>query len=386
MAENWILNGNHVPSDPKILFGCAASAIPELPLWSYDALRRLYAGLTEMSMEMAKIERSNGRKASMTRFIKQAETKLRNIPKEKDALLRKIYNRILETEGHPLLRGFGMGNMFGGSEQGNPEFVSMKRTKYDPTDAKQEAQRKIDEQQEKGVLQMAEKIKRSALSSTAQELNEVLGLSPAINVTATVEELTEKILEAAEMIDPATDKLTPTTTKTIAALVGTPEPVQAPPLKRGAAPVAAPAVAVSGVQELANIVAGIGKLKELKELVAKQDVFASLRAKIEEFQGLQGPRLLKPLMLELLGVVPEVSATKTKSAAGPKKELSEFGHRADALSGQIDAALRTSKPCTAEQIAKDLGCDQTRVKNHITHLIKDKGMSIVSNEGVYTIQ
>ena len=69
-------------------------------------------------------------------------------------------------------------------------------------------------------------LKRSQLSKTAVELNDVLGLEPGIDPKAKIDELKEKVMEAGGMIDPEADELSEDTWKIMEVLGAAHRPAQ----------------------------------------------------------------------------------------------------------------------------------------------------------------
>jgi len=198
----WKLNGLPIENDPRKLPAIILGALPDLKFRSVEALQELYCGVTELSLEMAKLEQEDakgGRRAVITRYInRDRNTKL---PTEHEKLLEVLYEKILVSEGLGRLHGFGFSNRWGDRLGGNSEYESVKPITY----FKQE-QKRMEES----------KMKRSELVKAAKELNEVLGLDPQIDTRKKPEVLTTLIKEAAELIDPELDDLTDNTLSVVA--------------------------------------------------------------------------------------------------------------------------------------------------------------------------
>lgn len=69
-------------------------------------------------------------------------------------------------------------------------------------------------------------------------------------------------------------------------------------------------------EDFAIILAGNVKLKDLKDMVNENDLFKKLRKTVDNYQGLQGPKLLKAEMIKVAGItlaepVKKEKATKT---------------------------------------------------------------------------
>lgn len=115
--------------EPKELASLVLQAIPNLSLWSHDALKNLYVGLNELTYTFCRVKSicsSGSRRAQYTRTMnKILSTSF--ISNDRLGLLCQIYNRILDAEGHSLLRGYGFASKFGDHLKGNPEFNRMSK-------------------------------------------------------------------------------------------------------------------------------------------------------------------------------------------------------------------------------------------------------------------
>jgi len=199
----WKLNGVKIDNDPCKLPAIVLEALPDLKFRSTEALQELYRVVTELSLEMAKVEREDkkgGERAALTRYINRNE-KNTKLPNSRRRLLEAFYEKILVAEGLGRLHGFGFSNRWGDKLRGNSEYESIKHRIYPKQDL-----RKMEE----SIM------KRSALVKAAKELNEVLGLDPQINTKEKPEKLIVLIKEAAKLVDPELDDLTDDTLSVIA--------------------------------------------------------------------------------------------------------------------------------------------------------------------------
>lgn len=122
--SRWCLNGVCIPSNIKRVPEIIMENMPDVAYWSTDAIRELYKGLMEIVIEMAEEERKNrkgGEKAKYTRLVNSTKRKLHYVSKDRNMVIRQLYNYVLANEGCGLLRGFGMSNKWGDPIQGDPE-------------------------------------------------------------------------------------------------------------------------------------------------------------------------------------------------------------------------------------------------------------------------
>lgn len=306
----WKLNGNYIQPDPRLLMATILEALPDLKYRSADGLRQLYQASIELTIDMAEEMRKEvcgTKRGTLTRYINSlAERKERVFPENQPEMLKIIYEAMLSAEGMGLLHGFGFGNKWGDYIAGNPEYHSIYNI----------------EQPMKGeVRTMAEELKRSELVAAAKELNELLGLDPAIDVKAKPAELKEKLLDAAGLLEEG-DEVTKTTTAVLKALKPQGEDVQAEAAKAEAEAEGPAKGAGAPAIDLLALVRGTKKLVELKAIILEYDVFKKLRKGLDAYQGMRGPQELKPLMLKLLGGMktpepePEAPAPKKRAASG----------------------------------------------------------------------
>jgi hypothetical protein len=193
--------------NPKTVLGDLLCSVPDLKFRSGSALQDLYKTLIStlikvLKGELKKIEKEvklirgttedkdlriklirekGGLRAKLTRYIRRLMKETMYLSNDRDRLLAKIYETILESEDLGLLRGFGMANKFGDSIVGNPERQSVKP-------------QIIPFKKERIIM------KTKDLQKVAKELNELMGLDPEIDVDAEEEDLKAKILEAAEQL------------------------------------------------------------------------------------------------------------------------------------------------------------------------------------------
>jgi hypothetical protein len=317
MADGWQMNNEYFPAEPKQIFSLAGD-FPNLALWSADALSQLYKGLIELSVEMAREEaktKKGGQKAKLTRLINSSKKRLQYVAQDRNKLIKQIYDAILETEGTGLLHGFGMSNRFGDLIKGDPE----RQTIYNHI--------------KKGEKEMAtEKTKRSELAKAAAELNEVLGLDPVINEKGSTEELTEKLVEAMELIDLEQDEIAETTLTTLKKLgfddgAGS-EPEEIEEAEEDGPEEQEEPEETEPETPLIDQVQSATKLADLKKLVYENEELKSLQRGIQEYRGLSGPRELKKKMLKKLGVDASVQSRtdegKRRSGSSRTSEYLDF--------------------------------------------------------------
>ena len=178
---------------------------------------------------------------------------------------------------------------------------------------------------------MAVKLKRSTLATAAAELNETLGLSPAIDVAGTLDEMKEKLTTAMGLLAP-TDKITPATQEILDALK---EEIDE----------AAPPVNIYEVLVAAK------KLQDLKAIALKHPQFEKLRPTLDKYQGLSGPRELKPLMMACLPAdmipvpteKPKAGPADPNAPKRPKVAKGEKGEKMKAMEQLISEGVHTRK-------------------------------------------
>jgi len=124
------VGGFPIPSEtPQQALAGIFECTPNIDCWSYPALKELYIGSIEMvydwCREMTKVV---SKKAKYTRFINQANQLIHYTPKEREDLVRKIYETILINDKLGTLRGFGISNTFGDNISGDPERQTLRDT------------------------------------------------------------------------------------------------------------------------------------------------------------------------------------------------------------------------------------------------------------------
>jgi len=179
-------------------------------------------------------------------------------------------------------------------------------------------------------------IDHKKLIKAAKELNEVMGLKPAIDTKASDEKVTAGVLKAMEEISDD-DEFSPATQEVLTALIEEDEPEEEEEEdepedeeedepeeeeeeeeeeadddedededEKPAKPVKPPKPAKPPYipKNLPEKVAVTGKLVDLKEMVTSMDEFKKLRKTLDTFSGMLGPRDLKVAMFKALGVDP----------------------------------------------------------------------------------
>lgn len=79
----------------------------------------------------------------------------------------------------------------------------------------------------------------------------------------------------------------------------------------------------------------------------------------------------------------EKAKTAEKAKATTK---TKYGHIIGTQAGNIDEALiQSKKPVTVEELAKKLSLSTPRVKSHLAHLQKAKGLKFEVKDGAYLL-
>ena len=210
-------------------------------------------------------------------------------------------------------------------------------------------------------------MKRSRLEEAAQELNTFMDLEPKINIKSQIKELKQKVYEAGCLLEPGEEDLSiaagqrpgeskeqfearkakvqriqevlrelkvPLFTrrekeqeqKTMEPKEvdnneviekETTEDVTSAEETQTSKP-----EAETKSSDLIEMVQEVTKLTDLKAIVETEEQFTSLRQSLDQYKGLQGPRLLKAEMLRILGVgtnAKEQSSKKTKNEGSKAK-------------------------------------------------------------------
>jgi len=208
-ATVWKIDGTQIDTTPQTIAGQLLATVPDLEYRSIEAMKDLFKGLLDLSIEMALIERETTKGAAqgtLTRHITATRKQIAHIPEDRERLLTALFDRILQCEGLGLLVGFS----FGVGPRKNAERESTVAQLYEYKNKKENAMTKKKEDSEK-------KIKRSELIAAAKEMNRILAPDPEIEVNMPVNELTIVLLEAKTLLAP-TDKVDPAVKKTLAKL------------------------------------------------------------------------------------------------------------------------------------------------------------------------
>lgn len=182
-------------------------------------------------------------------------------------------------------------------------------------------------------------IKRSDLVNAAKEMNELMGLDPAIDIKGKPDAIVEGLIKAKELLTPE-DVISDSTKVVLEALEEEDAPAPKPVKKNGkkSKPEPEPEPVEEEEEEepelgedeeepveeeskeeepatvdLKKVLQETRKLDDLKALVAQNDEFKSLRKGIGAFVGLAGPRELKGQMLRILGGTPVKKIEPSKS-------------------------------------------------------------------------
>ena len=131
--DNIKVNGITLMSwEPRHILSTMLSSIPNLHLWSQDALVDAYIGMIDMVIEYChdvKDKYKGGDKAKFTRFIKKAENMKKFIYSDQVRMVNKFYDTILANDGLGLLPHFGVSNRFGDSLKIDPERQTIRESK-----------------------------------------------------------------------------------------------------------------------------------------------------------------------------------------------------------------------------------------------------------------
>lgn len=146
-------------------------------------------------------------------------------------------------------------------------------------------------------------LKKSELIVVAEELNDVLGLDPEINVKGKVKKLQQEIIEAGQLIDPVGDEFTDETWAVLEELGAASRPGEESGVQEEGVEDAPDAVEEQEEQEeeageLVEDFKAAKKLVELKEVAEAWECFEKLD--LDSYAGLQGPKKLRADMLECL--------------------------------------------------------------------------------------
>lgn len=205
-------------------------------------------------------------------------------------------------------------------------------------------------------------LKRSDLQQVAEELNNELGLDPAINTKSKVKDLKAKIIEAGGMVNQNEDDLPKQVWDTLERLGVIDRSQQEEPeeeseqaeetsetVESSQEPVEEQAqteeqeeqpetseTTVERTQEpepkeelsLVDQVQKARKLDDLRALCESNDEFQSLQDKLDDYKGLEGTRQLKADMYKALGVEPPKPASSSSGTSGRSKKVDATERRA----------------------------------------------------------
>jgi hypothetical protein len=193
--------------------------------------------------------------------------------------------------------------------------------------------------------------KKETLIEVAKELNEVLGLEPAIEVKSKVKikDLKESILQAGQLIDPAEDEFTDNTWTILEDLGAASRPAKEYDREEADEEEEGNEQDSDGPlsdyeeeeeeeeeekeeadEEEESLFVQVQKAKKLDELRAIAEgnkEFKKLQKKLDDYKGLQGTRQLKKDMFKELGVEPSAEAPKEEKKAGKKGGTRRGGTR-----------------------------------------------------------
>lgn len=116
--------------DPRVMFGQILECIPNIECWSDESLRELYGGMLGILSDLCSelLETARGpEKAKFNRFITWASRGQKRIPKDREVLLSRFFNVLLQGHGEGTLRGYGFANKFGDPMKGNSEVESRRK-------------------------------------------------------------------------------------------------------------------------------------------------------------------------------------------------------------------------------------------------------------------
>ena len=210
-AKVWKIDGTPVDATPQTIAGQLLATVPDLEFRSVEAMKELFTGLLDLSIEMALIERETVKgtaQGALTRYITATRKQKAHIPANRERLLVTLFDKILHCEGLGLLVGFGFGNKFGDTIKGNAERESIRI----PINIYQK-----EKENDMATKKDDTKIKRSELIAAAKEMNIILEPYPEIGINLPSNELIAVLANAKELLEP-TDTITPATKKVLAGL------------------------------------------------------------------------------------------------------------------------------------------------------------------------
>lgn len=215
----WI-NGFYQEPEPKAVLQTILMQFTDLQYRSKDNLYQVFCKAYFMAKEVAQEFKG----AKYTRFLTLSNRKLKNLERsypyrDRESMLKMVYEELLACEGLAPLRGFGFSNKFGDSIPGNSEWQSILTAGGDKMPVV-EKEKEMKRNQLKGEVIMTT-LKRNQLVDAAKDLNETIGLDPEIDISTKtkVGKIKEQILEASELIEPS-DEISDKTKETLKQLGG----------------------------------------------------------------------------------------------------------------------------------------------------------------------
>ena len=113
---NITINGYMIKeTDPKNLLGIILEFFDDLKYRSYENLKEINKGVLEILRNYCKknYEISTGqRKAKLSRFLKWIEKTSKYVPKNREGMLKRLYELMLYSRGLSTLSGFGFSDGF----------------------------------------------------------------------------------------------------------------------------------------------------------------------------------------------------------------------------------------------------------------------------------
>jgi len=114
-----------IDESPKVVLGAILSIPKDLEIWSLDALQKFYILSHELVCDLCEERKLDKKKytkcAQFSRFLSTSRTRIKFLPRDREQILTRIYNEILQAHQLGHLTGFGFSNKFGDRLRGNPE-------------------------------------------------------------------------------------------------------------------------------------------------------------------------------------------------------------------------------------------------------------------------
>lgn len=271
---------------------------------------------------------------------------------------------------------------------------------------------------------MAKKSKftKKVLVTVATEMNNVLGVDPAIDTDGSVQELTKAIEEGMDLIEAEDEE--EFSKEAWGTLIEMGLEVQAeddeeddedeadepeddeeddedeeeedekpaPKSKKKKKSEPAPEkdeMPEEDVAELPAYVDETTKMADLKTIVEEYDEFKKLRKNLDEYKGLSGTRELKAAMQEIVGK-PEAKAKKKKAAKKSTVEKSRYGHRKGSFAALLDELVYNGT--TEEEVIETVQTEfpdkseeniKGRFKSHVSYLGRVRGITVEKKDGTF---